>query len=184
LEESVRLSGLVDTLLFLARAEQPQAEIQRAPVDLAAELKLVQDFFEAPASESGVSLLVDAKESAWINADRALIQRALGNLVANALYYTPRGGTICLASWVHEEKAWVSVADTGAGIEPKHLPHIFDRFYRADAARSAGSNHVGLGLAIVASIIRLHGGQVRAESELCRGTRITLELPTEPSSTH
>src|SRR5207249_3345894 len=76
LEECVRLSGLVDTLLFLARAEQPQAKIQRNPLDLASELRLVRDFFEAPASEVGVDLLVDAKESVWIHADRSLIQRA------------------------------------------------------------------------------------------------------------
>lgn len=177
LEECVRLSGLVDTLLFLARAEQPQTEIQRAPLNLAAELKLVRDFFEAAASEAGVVLLVEAEEPVWIDADRSLIQRAVSNLVANALTYTPSGGTIRLTARSRANHAELSVADTGAGIDARHLPHIFDRFYRADAARANGSNHVGLGLAIVASIVRLHGGQVRASSELGRGTQMTLELP-------
>jgi two-component system heavy metal sensor histidine kinase CusS len=178
LEEGVRLSGLVDTLLFLARAEQPQAQIQRGQLDLTAELKLVRDFFEAPASDSGVRLEVDAQAPVWIQADRSLIQRALSNLVANALTYTPRGGVIRLLASSDSRTARVSVTDTGAGIDPEHLPHIFDRFYRVDAARADGSSHVGLGLAIVASIVRLHGGQVCVESELGRGTRITLTIPT------
>ncbi len=178
LEESVRLSGLVETLLFLAGAEQPRTEIQRAPLDLAVELKVVREFFEASASEAGVSMMVDGDAPVWIDADRALIQRALSNLVTNALAYTTAGGTVTLQARVNAKTAELSVTDTGSGIDAKHLPHIFDRFYRADAARANSSGHVGLGLAIVASIARLHGGHVRANSELGSGTKITLEFPS------
>jgi two-component system, OmpR family, heavy metal sensor histidine kinase CusS len=180
LEESVRLSGLVETLLFLARAEQPSAQIQRTTVDVAAELKLVRDFFEPAAAEAGVDLKVEADLPIHLQADRTLLQRALSNLIANALTYTPKGGKVTLRTRARDDAIEVSVADTGAGIPEQHLPHIFDRFYRADAARSNGAGHVGLGLAIVASIARLHGGTVHAASHPGRGTTITLDLPARP----
>jgi two-component system, OmpR family, heavy metal sensor histidine kinase CusS len=179
LEESVRLSGLVETLLFLARADQPRAEIQRSSLDLAAELTLIRDFFEATAAETGVTLQVDAASPCWAEADRALIQRALSNLVTNALNYTPAGGTVALQARANAHTVELSVADTGSGIEAQHLPFIFDRFYRADAARANGPGHVGLGLAIVASITRLHGGKARAFSAPGKGTRIELEFPVK-----
>ena len=177
LEESVRFEPGRNPLVPGSR-EQPRNEIQPARLDLAAELKVVRDFFEASAAEAGVSLVVDADTPVWVDADRALIQRALSNLVTNALAYTPAGGTVTLQARVNAKAVEVSVTDTGSGIDAKDLPHIFDRFYRADAARGNSSGHVGLGLAIVASIARLHGGHVRADSELGRGTKITLEFPS------
>ena len=177
LEESVRLSGLVETLLFLARAEQPHTEIQRSSLDLAEELRLVREFYEPAATEAGVELRVHSDSPCQALADRALIQRALSNLVANALAYTPAGGTVTLEARANTNSVEISVADTGSGIDQKHLPFIFDRFYRADAARANSSGHVGLGLAIVASIAHLHGGHAVATSKPGQGTRITLEFP-------
>jgi two-component system, OmpR family, heavy metal sensor histidine kinase CusS len=182
LEEGNRLAGLVDTLLFLARAEQPRAELQRTRIDLAAELALLREFFEAAAGEKGIALQVEAAGPVWAEVDRTLLQRAVSNLVTNALTYAPPGATVTLAAKVEGGLATVSVADTGVGIPSEHLPRIFDRFYRIDAARTGSSGHVGLGLAIVQSIARLHGGRVSAASEPGHGTEIRMELPTSPSA--
>lgn len=109
--------------------------------------------------------------------DRTLWQRAVGNLVANALDHTPRGGRTTVTARCDGQEFRVDVADTGCGIAPEHLPHVFDRFYRVDPARSARSSHIGLGLAIVRSIMTLHGGSVDIASEVGRGTTVTLRVP-------
>jgi two-component system heavy metal sensor histidine kinase CusS len=177
LEECGRLARLIDSLLFLARAENPQTQIARERIDVGRELAAVRDFYEAAATEAGVYLTVQAPGNLAIDADRALFQRALSNLVANALAHTPSGGSITLRAHLNNGFAHVEVADTGAGIPPEHLPHVFDRFYRADQARTGNSGHVGLGLAIVKSIAALHHGSASIESEPGRGTQVTLTLP-------
>jgi two-component system heavy metal sensor histidine kinase CusS len=109
--------------------------------------------------------------------DRSLFQRAVGNLVANALAHTPAGGSVTLSATDHNGSTRVEVVDTGCGISAEHLPHVFDRFYRADPTRSSKNGSVGLGLAIVRSIMDLHGGAVEITSEVGRGTRVTLTFP-------
>jgi two-component system heavy metal sensor histidine kinase CusS len=109
--------------------------------------------------------------------NRALFQRALGNLVANALAHTPPGGGVTLAATREDGRVRVEVADTGCGIPAADLPHLFDRFYRVDRARSSASGGVGLGLAIVKGIAELHDGSVALASQVGRGTRVTLLLP-------
>jgi two-component system, OmpR family, heavy metal sensor histidine kinase CusS len=176
LEECVRLSHLIDNLLFLARAESPQSQIVREPMDIGRELEGLRDFYEAAASEAGVAMACNSQAGIVAALDRALFQRAVGNLVANALAHTGPGGTITLSAAGEHDAVRVEVADTGCGIAPEHLPHVFDRFYRVDAARSSGSGRVGLGLAIAKSIATLHGGSAVIASEVGRGTRITLVL--------
>ena len=107
--------------------------------------------------------------------DRALLQRAVGNLVENALRHTPPQGAITLRAARADAGVRLEVEDTGCGIAAEHLPHVFDRLYRVDRARSAGG--AGLGLAIVKGIVELHGGTVAVDSEVGRGTRVTLLLP-------
>src|SRR5439155_17198272 len=109
--------------------------------------------------------------------DRTLFQRALGNLVANALAHTDGGGTVTLAAGREDGALRVEVADTGCGISANHLPHVFERFYRVDDARSTASGRVGLGLAIVKTIAGLHRGSAAIQSELGKGTRVTLMFP-------
>ncbi len=186
LEECGRLGDLIDSLLFLARAESPRAQLAREALDLRRELATVRDFYEAAAAEAGVSLSLEAGAGLVASADRTLLQRAVGNLIRNALAHTPRGGSIRLSAERQDGLVSVTVSDTGKGIAAEHLPHIFDRFYRADSARTAGNGRVGLGLAIVKSIVTLHGGSVAAESREGVGTRITLNFPAAPvpSDTH
>ena len=177
LEEFGRLAKLIDSLLFLARAESPQTEIVKQRLDLSRELATVRDFYEAAAHDAGVELKVAAAEGIQADLDRTLFQRAIGNLIANALAHTPRGGSITLSALAENGSIHVEVADTGSGISPEHLPHVFDRFYRADPARSSGSGSIGLGLALVKSIATLHQGSCTVASEPGRGTRIAINLP-------
>lgn len=176
LEECVQLSRLIDNLLFIARAENPQTEIRRERVDLGRELRNLREFYEAAASEASVSLELDAPADLYIELDRTLLQRSVGNLIENALAHTPAGGTIRLAASEESGHVAVSVSDTGCGIPASELPYIFDRFRRVDHARSKNTGGLGLGLAIVKSIAALHGGSVQAQSEPGRGTCITLSF--------
>lgn len=176
LEECLRLSRIIDSLLFLARAENPETQIRREPLDVAAELVTVLEFYEPAAAEAGVALRLDAA-SGTAHLDRTLFQRATGNLIENALAHTPRGGSITLAASPENGVLVVTISDTGCGIAPEHIAHVFDRFYRVDPARAQSSGGAGLGLALVKSIATLHGGKVSLQSEPGRGTRVTLAFP-------
>ena len=177
LEECARLSKLIDSLLFLARAEHPETTIERQTVDVGKELAVVHDFYEAAAAEAGIELTVAAQAGATIDIDRTLFHRAIGNLVTNALAHTRAGGSITLSAAELDNAVEVAVTDTGAGIAPEHLNRVFDRFYHADEARSPGSGHVGLGLALVKSIAELHKGSARITSTVGKGTRVALVFP-------
>ncbi|MBI3664664.1 MAG: heavy metal sensor histidine kinase [Acidobacteria bacterium] len=179
LEECVRLSRLIDRLLFLARAESPETHINREPLDVARELTALREFYEAAAGEAGVALELNVSSGVTAELDRTLFQRAVGNLVENALAHTPRGGAVKLTAAQENGNLRIQVADTGCGIPADHLSHVFDRFHRVDRARSKHSGGVGLGLAIVSSITHLHGGTAHIESEVGRGTRVTLTFPLE-----
>jgi two-component system heavy metal sensor histidine kinase CusS len=177
LEECGRLAHMIDRLLFLARAENPETQINKEPCDVGLELATVCEFYGLSAAEGGVRLAVVVDHKVQADLDRSLFRRAVGTLVANALAYTPAGGTVTLAATSDATSTRVEVADTGCGILAAHLSHLFERFYRADPTRSSENGGVGLGLAIVRSIIELHGGTVGIASEVDRGTRVTLIIP-------
>jgi two-component system heavy metal sensor histidine kinase CusS len=179
LEECTRLSRLIDSLLFLARAESPQVRISTERVDVARELAAVREFYEAAAAEAGVTLAVSAGDGIGADLDRTLFQRAVGNLITNGLAHTPPGGLVRVTATQNGDALRVEVSDTGRGIPPGHLPHVFERFYRVDDARSAASGGVGLGLAIVKSIAMLHRGAVEIASDPGQGTRVTLVFPCD-----
>lgn len=174
-EEYQRLAAMVDALLFLARAEQPAAQLDRKPLRLDQEIAAVCDFYQAMADEQAVALVAHGAGQAM--ADAALLRRALGNLIANALRHTPGGGQVVVAASETPDHVEIAVSDTGDGIAPEDLAHVFDRFYRSDSARSRQGAGTGLGLAIVKVIMQLHGGTVSIQSELHRGTTITLAFP-------
>jgi len=178
LEEAVRLSDLVGDLLFLARAESPLTHLHREHVNVDELLDAVREYYEAPAAEGNVSLATaQADEPVIAELDRTLLQRAVGNLVSNALAHTPPGGTVVLRSNADSSTIRIAVSDTGVGIPAEALPRVFDRFFRVDSSRSQGSGGTGLGLAIVQSIALLHGGNVRISSQPGRGTTVTLHIP-------
>jgi two-component system heavy metal sensor histidine kinase CusS len=134
------------------------------------------------ASEAGVRLAIEVENDIQADLDRALFQRAIGNVVANALAHTPSGGSVTLRATGDERSTRVEVIDTGCGISADHLLHVFDRFYRAENSRSSRNGNVGLGLAIVRSITELHGGTVEIASEVGRGTRVTMSFPKKEAS--
>jgi two-component system heavy metal sensor histidine kinase CusS len=178
LEECVRLSETIDGLLFLARADYAGADLVRTSVDLHRELKAVREVFEPPAADAGIGLDVwvdpDAADS---NLDRTLFQRAVSNLITNAIRHTPANGRVQISVRSTDEALEVAVADTGTGIPAAHVARVTDRFYRVDPSRSARSGGLGLGLAIVHSIMKLHGGLMRIVSQPDQGTTVTLVFP-------
>lgn len=179
LEECARLSRLIDTLLFLARAESPHTKLVRESLDLARELDGLRAFYAAAAEEAGITLSVTAPVGITLSSDRTLLHRAVGNLIENALTYTPVSGRIALSAERQGGHIRITVADSGRGIPGEHLPYVFDRFHRVEQARSNADGHVGLGLAIVRSIAVLHGGSAEITSTVGKGTEVTISLPDD-----
>ena len=172
-EEYERLARMVDALLFLARTEQPESLPDKEILDTQKEIAAVCAFYQALADEQQITLVPGG--SGTVLADCALLRRALGNLIINALRHTPSGGSIVVdVMHTHGVEVAIVVRDTGEGISPEDLLHVFDRFYRADSARLRHGTGSGLGLAIVKSIMQLHGGSVSLVSKLGRGTAATL----------
>ena len=186
LEEAVRLSDLIGNLLFLARTESPLTHLRRERVDVAELLDGVQQYYEASAVEGGISLSTRPGDAPVIaQLDRTLMQRAVGNLVSNAVAHTPVGGSVVMATSAASAMVRIEVSDTGIGIPPEALPRVCDRFFRVDPSRSQASGGTGLGLAIVQGIMQLHGGRVEIVSQPGKGTRVTLSIPASaPRSTN
>jgi two-component system heavy metal sensor histidine kinase CusS len=176
LNEADRLGRLVDRLLFLAQAEDPRREVRRETCDLVLELEEIKEFFSPAATEAGVSLEVAEPRNLSVSVDRSLFQRAVSNLVSNALAHTSAGGIVRVTASGDENGLCVIVTDTGIGIHPDDLPQLFDRYYRSKSARDSGRG-VGLGLAIVRRIVELHGGKVDVQSERNVGTAVRMIFP-------
>lgn len=179
LEECMRVCEMIDGLLLVARADSPETQIVRLPIDVHHELSGVRDLYEPAAADAGVQIeIVNTEAPLTASLDRTLFQRAINNLVTNALAHTPTDGRIRLsASSTVDHALQVEVFDTGRGIPPEHLSRVSDRFFRVDRSRSAESGGLGLGLAIVKSIARVHGGRVEITSVVGRGTTVTLYFP-------
>jgi two-component system heavy metal sensor histidine kinase CusS len=171
--ECQHLGHIVDNLLFLARTEAAEGHLERTSFDGRAVIEKIAAFYEPIAEEQ--QLTIRCQGEATFAADEMLFSRAVNNLVENAAHHTPPGGTIEISIAESGANSEVSVKDTGNGIAAEHLPRVFDRFYRAESARS--SEGVGLGLALVKSIMDLHGGSATIESKLGSGTRVSLLFP-------
>ena len=175
LEELQWMAQLVNDMLYLAKADHGLLTPRREPLELANEVESLLEFYALLAEDSQIELTREGR--ARIAGDRSMLRRALSNLLDNALRYTPAGGAIKVVISEAASAVRISLSNTGPGISADLLPRLFDRFYRADPARSEGSSeHAGLGLAITQSIIRAHGGQIRCESQ--EGwTQFVIELP-------
>ena len=173
--ECERLSGIVDNLLFVARADAAREPIERKLFDGRAAVEKIAAFYRTIAEDRHVA--INCNGQGEIYGDPVLFERALSNLVDNALRFTRDGGEIEISITIRDAHSEVTVSDNGCGIAAEHLPRVFDRFYRADSSRS--SDGAGLGLALVKSIVDLHGGSARIESEVNRGTTVVLTFPNK-----
>jgi len=178
LEECDRINRVIHGLLFLAHAETAGANPDRETLNAGAEIASILEFYEPAAFEAGVSLTASVQGDVFALFDRVLFQQAIGNLVTNALAYTPRGGSVTVTAAQEGERLRIEVIDTGQGIAPEHLPHVLDRFYRADPSRLSIGGNFGLGLSVVRSIAMLHAGTVSIDSTLGRGTVVTMVTPS------
>ncbi len=176
--ECERLSGIVENLLFLARAEAADRQIDKDTFPAQPAIEKIASYYRTIAEERGISITNEGDGDVY--ADPLLFDRALSNLLDNALRFTPDRGKITIRSQSKNGRTELTVEDTGCGIAPQHLSRIFDRFYRVDSSRS--SKGTGLGLALVKSITALHGGSAMATSEVNRGTAVTLSFPAANGS--
>lgn len=175
---SDRLNALVEDVLSLAKLESPGLELDKGEVDLPELLhSIMRDWEKRFAARKLKSHLNFPGSLPRLHADETRIQELIYNLLDNAVKYSKPGGTIFLRAEADGKSVRISVADQGIGIASEDLPRIFERFYRADKSRSAEQSGTGLGLSIVKHIAQLHGGSVTAESELGKGTTISVLLP-------
>ena len=172
-DETDRLRGLVEDLLLLARGPAAPGTLH-APVDLAPLLQDVTDSLRPLADEKGLALSYAGPAGLLVLGDRDALARLFVNLVDNAVKYTSVG-TVDIQARAASDAVLVTVADTGSGVPPEHLPRIFDRFYRGEAARAAPG--IGLGLAIARETVQAHGGSLTASSTVGAGTTFTVQLP-------
>jgi heavy metal sensor kinase len=177
LEEEERLKRLTEQLLFLCREDAGLLPEVRQPVSLETIVRQAAEPMGELATANGLTLTVKSLSACRVAGDPEGLRRLLFNLLDNAIKYTPEGGKVEVGCECRNGSAELSVADTGIGIPPEHIPHIFQRFYRVDPARSREAGGTGLGLSICQVIAKSHGGTIRLESEAATGTRIVVTLP-------
>jgi heavy metal sensor kinase len=174
-----RMDQLLGELLTLARADAGELRLTREPLDLGDLVTDVVAAMEPLARGRGIDLRCGEVEPIDIEADQTRLTQLVVNLLDNGMKYTPSGGSVTVSLGRRDGHATLRVADTGVGIAKKHLPHLFDRFYRVDEARSRAEGGAGLGLAISRWIAQIHGGSIGVQSEVGRGTTITVDLPVD-----
>ncbi len=179
LESAERMSSIVESLLLLARAEGGQSLIRQEPVELAEVVLEALDSLEGFSERNGVALLPDELEDVTVHGDRLWLCQIVTNLLTNGVKYTPSGGVVTLRLVRDGDRAVLTVTDTGIGIAPDHLPHIFDRFYRVDSGRARTAGGAGLGLSITRWAVDAHGGGIRVESDPGSGSTFTVSLPLD-----
>jgi signal transduction histidine kinase len=175
LEESDRILSMLNTLMDISEAETGVVRLNRENVAVPALLAEVVELYEDVADAKGVNVALEPGDDVTVNAERDRLRQVFANLLDNAIKYTPAGGKVRLSVRRADATAVVSIADTGAGIAPEHLPRIWERLYRADASRS--SRGLGLGLSLVKAYVQAHGGTVEAVSEPGVGSTFTVRLP-------
>lgn len=177
-EEVGRLHAIVEDLLLLARADAGRLVMRREPIDLSQLASALAATYEARTLERGIELRIETPTPGLVLGDERWLFQAVGNLLDNALKFTPGGGRIDLEVKVEAGKANLAVSDTGPGIPEGSIERIFERFYQTESSRNrAGNSGAGLGLAIVAWIVNSHGGSIAASNRPEGGARIQFELP-------
>jgi heavy metal sensor kinase len=179
-DETEQLGTLTESMLTLARADAGQP-LAMGTVDVDELIADVAIRVAAPMHEAGLELVVQARGETRVQGDATLLGRVLKNLLDNARHHTPPGGRVTLRVTEVDGRVRIDVQDTGEGIAAEHLPHVFERFYRVDAARGRAAGRSGLGLAIGKWAAEAHGGRLTVESKVARGTTLSLWLPATAS---
>jgi signal transduction histidine kinase len=177
LEETERLSRIVESLMAIARLDAGEARVERAHFDLGELTNITTDQMRLLAEDKNIALRCEAKQHVRVEGDRSRLKQVIVNLVDNAIKYTPAGGHVGVKVYTSNGFGVLEVNDNGMGIPAEALPHIFERFYRVDKARSRQMGGAGLGLSIIKAIVTAHGGQVKVESVEGKGSRFLVELP-------
>jgi signal transduction histidine kinase len=178
LRQSERLGRLVEQLLDLSKLESGEMPLHREDVVLPALIARVVGEISVAQESADVRIEREIDDDLPpLDADTERLHQVLYNLVDNAVRYTPPGGRVTIAAHRHNGSVLISVTDTGVGIEPEHLPRLFERFYRVDAARSREDGGTGIGLAIARSVVEAHGGHIHADSRPGHGSVFTVDLP-------
>ena len=177
-EEIQRISGLVDDMEKLHRIDADQLVLHRTAFAVRLLLENISAMFEREISDKGITLAVECADIT-ISADRDRIAQVVTNLLSNAVKYTEHGGHITVTAACDSDTFRLTVSDTGIGISADDLPHIFERFYRADKSRNRSTGGSGVGLAVAKAIIDAHGGTIFAESEYGKGSSFTFTLPVK-----
>lgn len=177
LHESDRLHRMIGELLDLSKIEFGQVKLDFRRIHLKEHLEDVLRLVQVEAEERQLTLQLHVADDPVIEADPDRFRQILLNLLSNAIAYTPPGGRIDLMAESHPDGTWVRVRDTGIGIPEEDLPHLFERFYRVDKARSRESGGTGLGLAIVKHLVEAHHGMIEVKSELGRGSQFSVFFP-------
>lgn len=176
--QSERLSALIDDLLDLSRLESLQHRMHPRSLEVGELLSDLAESFRSQAEEKSIALRLEpVEEGLHVFADPEAVHMALGNLVENAIKYTPEHGAVSLRALREGATVRLDVVDTGPGIEARHLPHLFERFYRVDEGRGRGEGGTGLGLSIAKHAAQQSGGEVSVQSQLGVGSRFSLRLP-------
>jgi heavy metal sensor kinase len=180
LEESERTSQVVDSLMLLARADAGKEDMEREVIDAASIFRAAVEQGDKLARIRGLHYSASIPDHPiWVQADPEALRRALLILLDNAGKYTPEGGSVRVDLSTDNETAKITVSDTGIGIAPADIPHIFDRFWRADKARSRSQAGAGLGLSIAKWIAETHAGSISVESEFGKGSVFSLRVPLQ-----
>ncbi|GAB4518779.1 MAG: ATP-binding protein [Anaerolineae bacterium] len=182
--EISRLQRLADDLVELSRAETGEIALEFSSVDIRALIARVVGRLRPQFDAKGVMLrMAVPEELPSLQADENRVVQILTNLLGNALQYTPSGGRVTVRAWVEADELRIAVEDTGIGIAPEHLPHIFERFYRVDRSRSRSGGGSGIGLTIARHLVEAHGGRIWAASEgVGRGSTFTMAFPLSGST--
>jgi signal transduction histidine kinase len=176
IEECDRLLEMINAMLFISRTEAGVSRPELKPMDLAAVVRDACGLFQTLAEDKAIALTWEAPQRLEMAGDIRLIQRMLGNLLDNAIKYTPAGGAVAATVRAGPDHSIsIAVKDSGIGISEKDLPHIFERFYRGDPSRSEAG--AGLGLSFARAVARAHGGEIRVESGPDRGSTFIVTLP-------
>ena len=178
-QESDYMSAVIGKLLFLARSDAGKEQLNFEDVDLKEVITGLAANIEVLAQDKGIKFTVDAKDDVDVSGDKVKLRQLFTNILENAVRYTPADGKISVSLLEKESNAVVSISDTGIGIPPEHLPHIFERFYRVDKARARADGGVGLGLAIAKIIVESHKGKIEVESEVGKGTTFIISIPAK-----